>query len=286
MTKGSGYVRTWNEEADPSKDLSNETRKFLVEYARIEPSTMEKHIIHIVSHILAMIEKMIILYHQQAKKAFEIESYPCFQKFMFLHFDLYHSPSYQLVLKQVKSGDMFLDLGCGLGQDIRRLVYDGAPSENLIGLELRQAFVDLGHELFQDKSDLKSKFLVQNFFVDTPEITSLAKKVKVINSGMFMHLWDWEKQIEVAKRMIYLLTPDKGAMITGLHFGSRSAGMWEAVKESPMFVHNPETLKDLWGQCAQETGTVWDFRCVVEEVDYCQDLDSEACILRWTAERL
>jgi hypothetical protein len=103
---------------------------------------------------------------------------------------------------------------------------------------------------------------------------------------MFMHLWDWEKQIEVAKRMIYLLAPEKGAIITGLHFGSRSAGMWEAVKESPMFVHNSTTLKHLWDQCAQETGTLWDFRCVVKEVDHCQDLDSEACTVRWTAERL
>ncbi|GIK05079.1 hypothetical protein Aspvir_009178 [Aspergillus viridinutans] len=286
MTKGSEYVRTWNEEADLSKYLSNETRKFLVEYTKIQPRTMEKHIIHIVSNISAMVGKTITLYHQQAKRAFEIESYPCFQKFMFLHFDLYHSPSYQLILEQTKAGNLFLDLGCGLGQDIRRLVYDGAPSENLIGLELRQAFVNLGHDLFQDKSDLKSKFLVQSFFADTPELMSLAKRVKVINSGMFMHLWDWEKQSEVAKRMIYLLAPEKGAIITGLHFGSRSAGMWEAVKESPMFVHSPETLKDLWRQCAQETGTFWEFQCVVEEVDYCQDLDSEACNLRWTAERL
>lgn len=265
MTKGSEYIRTWNEEADLSKDLSNETRKFLVEYAKIEPRTMENHIIHIVSTIPAMIEKTIILYHQQAKKAFEIESYPCFQKFMFLHFDLYRSPSYQLVLNQVKAGNLFIDLGCGLGQDIRRLVYDGAPSENLVGLELRQDFVDLGYELFQDKSDLKSEFLVQNFFADTPKIMSLVKKAKVINSGMFMHLWSWEKQIEVAKRMIDLLTPEKGAIITGLHFGSRSAGMWKTVKESPMFVHNPNTLKDLWDQCAQETGTFWDFGALLKK---------------------
>jgi hypothetical protein len=64
---------------------------------------------------------------------------------------------------------------------------------------------------------------------------------------MLMHLWDWDKQIEITKRMINLLTPVKGAIITGPHFGSSSAGMWEAVKESPMFVHNADTSKDLWG---------------------------------------
>lgn len=57
MKKGSGYVRTWDDEAGLSKDLSKETRKFLVEYTEIEPGTMEQHIIYIVSNIPAMIEK-------------------------------------------------------------------------------------------------------------------------------------------------------------------------------------------------------------------------------------
>jgi SAM-dependent methyltransferase len=86
---------------------------------------------------------------------------------MFLHFDIYHSPFYQMILKQARAGSLFLNLGCGFSQDIRRLVYDGAPLENLMELELRQDFVDLGNELFQDKSRLKSNFLVQSFFEDT-----------------------------------------------------------------------------------------------------------------------
>lgn len=187
---------------------------------------------------------------------------------------------------QVGEPRLFLDLNCGLGQDIRRLVYDAALSENLVGLELRQGIVHLGYELFQDKSELISRFLVQSFFADTTEILSLAKKVNVINSGMFIHLWDWDNQIEVGKRMISLLIPEAGAIITGLHFGSRSAGIWVSVKDSPMFVHNANTLNDLWDQCAQETGTSWNFQCVVTEIDHCQDLDSEACNLRWTAVRL
>ncbi|KAI2791638.1 hypothetical protein POX_c04504 [Penicillium oxalicum] len=260
MTRGSRYVHQWNEGTDLPKDLSKpETGDFLIQYTKIEPKNMEKHIIHVL---------------------------PLLQKFMFLQLDLYHSPSYKLVLEQIRRGNLFLDLGCALGQDIRRLVYDGAPSENLIGLELRGGFVDLGYELFQDKSHLQSQFLVQSFFEDTPKLTSLRGKVKVVNSGMFMHLWGWEKQVEVAKRMMELLVPEEGSMITGLHFGSWSAKMWETMKESPMFVHSPDTLKSLWNQCAQETGTCWEFQCLVEEADDCQDLDSEALKLRWTAKRL
>ncbi|KAJ5693230.1 hypothetical protein N7462_002653 [Penicillium macrosclerotiorum] len=173
----------------------------------------------------------MILHRGQAKRAWEIETYPCFQKFMLLDFDLYKFTSYLFVFDQVKAGKLFLDLGCGIGQDIRRLVHDGAPSENLIGLGLRQAYVDLGNEMFQDESRLKSTFLVQKSFIDTPKIMSLVKKFKVINSGYFMHMWSWERQVEVAKCMIHLLAPEKGATITGVRFGSRSAGKWDAAQK-------------------------------------------------------
>lgn len=55
MTKGSGYVRVWNEEADPSKQLSDENGRFLTEYTKMEAGALKKHIIHIVSNILGMI---------------------------------------------------------------------------------------------------------------------------------------------------------------------------------------------------------------------------------------
>ncbi|KAJ6096447.1 hypothetical protein N7486_007193, partial [Penicillium sp. IBT 16267x] len=133
VTKANECIRTWIEDGDLSQDLDNETRKLLLEYAKLEPEAMEEHIVQI--------------------------------KFTFLHLDLYHSP-------------------------------------------------------------------------------------------------------------------EKGAIIIGLHFGSWSAGMWGPVKESPIFVHSEETMKDSWAQCAQETRTLWDFRCVVKYVDYYPDLDSKACNLR------
>jgi hypothetical protein len=140
--------------------------------------------------------------------------------------------------------------------------------------------------LFQDKASLNSQFLVQSFFEDTPEITALAKAVKIMNSGYFMHMWGWDKQVEIAKRMIHLLSSEKGAIVTGVHFGSQSPGKWAAAKNKQMFLHNSDTLNELWQQCARETATSWDFRCVIEDDEYCRDIDPEACHLRWVAERL
>ena len=80
-----------------------------------------------------------------------------------------------------------MDLGCGLGQDLRVLVRDGTPAENLVGLDLMREYIDLGYELFQDRERLSSTFIAQDFFEDTPEIENIARKAKVINFGYFMH---------------------------------------------------------------------------------------------------
>ncbi|KAF5865993.1 hypothetical protein ETB97_001571 [Aspergillus alliaceus] len=51
-----------------------------------------------------------------------IKSYPCFEKLGFLHFDLMQSPICDTIIAQTQASSLFLDLGCGLGQDIRRLI--------------------------------------------------------------------------------------------------------------------------------------------------------------------
>lgn len=112
-----------------------------------------------------------------------------------------------------------MDLGCGLGQDLRALVRDGAPADNLVGLDLMHEYIDLGYELFQDRGKLSSTFIVQDFFEDTPEIDNLARKAKIMNSGYFMHLWTWGTQLNVAKRMMQLVASERGAIFSGSTLG-------------------------------------------------------------------
>ncbi|KAE8413051.1 hypothetical protein BDV36DRAFT_287349 [Aspergillus pseudocaelatus] len=88
-------------------------------------------------------------------------------------FILSQSPAYTRIVDRVKQGALFIELGCGLGQDIRRLAYDGAPSENLVGLDLRNAIIELGYDLFKDRDTLKARFIAQVFFQNTLEIGGL-----------------------------------------------------------------------------------------------------------------
>ena len=94
----------------------------------------------------------------QAKRGFAIAPYPYFSKLWFVDFDIALSPAYGEILRRVQNGEKMLHPGCGVGQDIRRVVYNGAPSENLCGLDPHRGLADLGYELFLDRDELRSAF--------------------------------------------------------------------------------------------------------------------------------
>ena len=230
----------------------------------------------------------------QRDKGWNITKFPCFSLFFFLHFDLANSPVYLTILNEVKKGNLFLDLGCCLGQDIRRLVYDGAPSENTFGIELEQQLIELGYDLFRDRGDLHTKFIAQDFLEDTSELSQLSGKIRFLNSGYFLHLWDWDGQIRVVKRMIKLLVPEAGALITGVSYGSLSPGEWALNPHGgrPMFVHDNHTFSRMWDQIGSETNTKWEVCSeleVVHGIDGIDDMKKDGHsgrLQRWVVERL
>ncbi|KAK1808712.1 hypothetical protein LTR12_016939 [Friedmanniomyces endolithicus] len=48
--------------------------------------------------------------------------------------------------------------------NLRRLVFDGVPSAQCYGADLRLEFLDLGYELFADRATLESKFIAADVF--------------------------------------------------------------------------------------------------------------------------
>src|SRR5271155_4081046 len=203
------------------------------------------------------------MYHnQQRNKGIQILPYPCISRFKVLHFYIQLSPEYALLVERLKNGEKLLDIGCGLGQDIRRLVSDGVPSENIYGLELERGFVDLGFELFRDRATLKTKFIINDFLKPSPEVESLKGKINIIHAGLFLHLWDWEGQVNATKRLVEILSPEKGSVVTGVQYARVESGIWDwknsSDQNSPkMFVQSTETWKKLWEQVGSETQTLW-----------------------------
>ncbi|PYH40505.1 class I SAM-dependent methyltransferase [Aspergillus saccharolyticus JOP 1030-1] len=266
-------IPPWREEnIDLARILANGAGKFLEDYANISADELENHVRDI------------------AIRGWKVKPYPCFARFLFLDFDLAHSPAYDTIIAHTQANHLFLDLGCGLGQNIRRLIYDGAPADRLIGLDLFPEYISLGYRLFKDEATLPSRFLVQNFFEDTPSMQQIAGKIKAINSGYFMHLWSWDMQLNVAKRIIQVMAPEKGAIARGVHFGRHAAGVCghtvDGLDAESMFLHTPDSLTRLWEQAAEEMSTRLKVDCVSEDAGYCKSLDHDGCRLRWVVEWL
>ena len=56
-------------------------------------------------------------------------------------------PSYPRILSLLEASQSqhtLLDIGCCFAQDVRKLVYDGAPSQNLYAWDWKGEFLDLG----------------------------------------------------------------------------------------------------------------------------------------------
>lgn len=136
-------------------------------------------------------------------------------------------------------------------------------------------FWDLGHKLFRTTPETyPAKFLAGGVFNDAhlchtapipssppPSIasvntlTELLGHVSVIYASSLFHLFNEEKQLELAKRLAALLDPRPGSIIFGSHVGMPVKGQPNEVFPK-MFCHSPESWTKMWEEEVFERGQV------------------------------
>ncbi|KAJ6080081.1 hypothetical protein N7467_009834 [Penicillium canescens] len=200
-------------------------------------------------------------------RAFAVFPYPCIGAFRFLDMSIAQSTLYPEILDRLRSGEKLLDVGCAVGQELRQLVFDGVPSENLFASDLRQDFFDIGYDLFNDRDSLKSHFIMADIFDDNSDLVrNLANKIDIVNAASFFHLFDWDKQVIIAKRLIGLLHDKPGSLLIGRQVGRVDPPPPEKKHEAGKhYRHNPATWKKLWEQVGSETGTKWEVEAWMEK---------------------
>lgn len=233
----------------------------------------------------------LILIHtpKQRDEAFKLFPYPCIGQFRFLSLHLASHPLYPSILYRLKhESHTFLDAGCCMGQELRKLATDGAPYAALHGLDVVPAFFDLGYRLFRDETLMKqgdAVFLAADLLHDeVAPPSALAKKIDIIFANSLLHLFPYAEQLMVAAGLARCLRPRPGSLIIGRQVGAATPGEYRGLTDgTTTYRHDKESFCRFWEEVALRVGGEWkvDVRLDLEEIQ--QGVNQEQI---WSGEKM
>jgi len=170
---------------EPPINPSIET--FFANYASIPASALRSHLI------------------TTRERAWNNVNYPCLGRWAFLDFFIQRSPIYKEIVEKCKNeGATVIDFACCLGQDVRQLVYDGIPIDQIRGYELDPFFIEQGYELFRDGELMKEKKVFSSNDIFDDQFLETVEPADYLYAGSFIHLFDAETQKDVCRRLARL----------------------------------------------------------------------------------
>lgn len=148
---------------------------------------------------------------------------------------------------------------------------DGAPSQNLIGVDLEPGFHEHGFELFGDKDAFRGTLLGADMSQDPAAANSplrrFAGTVDMIHASSFYHLFSWEVQKTMARHSVALLRRRPGSLVFGRQVGNEKA------QEKPRMIsggsvwrHDAESWKRMWTEVGDEVGLKFDVAVELTDV--------------------
>ncbi|CAK7214226.1 hypothetical protein SCUCBS95973_002066 [Sporothrix curviconia] len=236
-------------------DTIGPMRQLLREYSHVPAADID-------AHIYAVRDKL-----------WAVHKYPCIGRFAFLNLDMTASPHYQAAVRRLRGSpnERLLDLGCCVGQVLRQLVHgDRVPARQLSGSDLHRDFIDLGFELFRDGPPEANEltFVAGDLLAeDDKSCDALEKSVTMIHAANLFHLFSWDEQVKLGRRMVGFFKEDAldGAgdnerlAFFGAHLASRVAGEHRFMPGSPKmrYLHDATSFQKLWDEIGAATGTRW-----------------------------
>lgn len=216
--------------------------QLLSDYSSIPPNEQSRHVTEV------------------RDEAWAICPYPCLARFRFAELDMARHPLYEEhILEPLRAPSQanppcFLDIGTCLGQDIRKLIHDGARAEYVYGSDTSSAFIDLSYKLFRDESKIpRDHFLYPaNLLSENDALSRLDGKATILHVGAVFHLFSEEEQELAAERCLKLLRPNGKVLILGNQVGHTTAS--SASSESGMrgFLHSQESWKRTWDNVSKK----------------------------------
>jgi SAM-dependent methyltransferase len=153
-----------------------------------------------------------------------------------------------------------MDVGTFIGHDLRRLAYDGAPSEKLIGVDIvGNPFFELGYEFFLDRDHFHGHFIEADFLSSSSsELMALTGQIDIVLVSQLLHQWDWGNQVKALTTLVSFTKP--GSLIVGNQIGNAVA-QGVAVKQIQSVTtwrHNQQSLIKIFEEVGEATGSQWE----------------------------
>jgi hypothetical protein len=145
-------------------------------------------------------------------------------------------------------------------------------------------FANLGHKLFKTTQETYPIAFVPGDVFDpnhleiappmassaqppsgpAPDLRSLTSlnplhgRMFAIHASSFFHLFNEEKQLDLARALAGLLSPEPGSMIFGVHIGAAEKGFQPSLsgRVRRLWCHSPESWTELWDGLVFEKGVV------------------------------
>ena len=138
---------------------------------------------------------------------------------------------------------------------------------------LEPGFWELGYALFRDKDKMHAQFLAADVMNPDSSLNSLSGMVDIVIASQLLHLFSWEEQVRVGKR-VFSLTKS-GAWFVGYQIGSVSGGrravststggsLYE--QTSTRFFRNEQTFKEWWEEVEEQTASKWTVEVTVHDL--------------------
>ena len=157
---------------------------------------------------------------------------------------------------------------------MRKLAHDGAPVQALWGSDYFGEYEVAGQEFFRDKDRFQDHFIAVDLFDESPEsgLMQTAGTWDIISIVMFLHVYDWNKQVQCCRRILKILSRSKGSMVIGAQTGATDAG--ELVLKPPfvaegeertVFRQNIDTFTRMWEEVGEEEGARLSIQVVYDD---------------------
>lgn len=235
-------MQRWAYIADVPDDLGP-IRDLLRTYSKIDDEDLDKHLL------------------RMRQEAWTISRYPFVGRWKFLRLVDNQDPCYRQVVFRLNvsgSRDVFLDLGCCVGQVLRQLRAEGVRGSQLIGTDVLSRFIDIGYDLFRDRDNLGASFVVGDMLdPGDGRLDELRGRVTIIYAGSFFHLFNWTQQLYIGKRLVGFLKPGtRNALIYGRQVGTTKPESRSIISNSA-YLHDKGSFQRLWDEIGTLTRTRW-----------------------------